>query len=406
MAAGKGSLDELRIDRSARPPTPSRLWVLFPLAAAGIAVACYVLLFARPSPVEVRTATVLESGAISDIRTVLNASGYVVARREATVSSKVTGKVVEILVEEGMGVGEGQVLARLDASNVHANLDLAEAQLESARSTLAETEVRLEEADRELERVSNLARAAVSSEAELDRARAEARSLEARLDRQHVEIEVAGRQVALWKQQLEDTIIRAPFAGVVTSKDAQPGEMISPVSAGGGFTRTGICTIVDMNSLEIEIDVNESYIHRVAEGQPVEATLDAYLEWKIPCRVIAIVPTADRQKATVKVRVGFQELDERILPQMGVKVAFHSAEMDKQAVSSTRSIPAVAVRREGDRTVVFVIRNGTAERRAVRLGSERNNAVLVLSGLAAGERVIVEPPTDLVDGARVKEVKP
>ena len=145
---------------------------------------------------------------------------------------------------------------------------------------------------------------------------------EAHLAQQKLDVVVAERNVALWQQQMDDMIIRAPFDGVVTTKDAQPGEMISPVSAGGGFTRTGIGTIVDMDSLEIEIDVNESYINRVEPGQPVEATLDAYPDWKIPCKVIAIIPTADRQKSTVKVRVGFDQLDPRILPDMSVKVAF------------------------------------------------------------------------------------
>ena len=406
MASEKGYLDDLRIDRDTRSPSRPLFWVLPPLLAAGMAITLYALFFSRPKPVEVRTAAVIESGSTSDTRTVLNASGYVVARREATVSSKVTGKVVEILVEEGMTVEEGQVLARLDASNVKANLALADAQMAAAKSALAETQVRIEEAQREWKRVTNLARAAVSSQAELDRAEAEAKSLEARLERQKVDVAVADRQVALWRQQLEDTVIRAPFAGVVTSKDAQPGEMISPVSAGGGFTRTGICTIVDMSSLEIEIDVNESYIHRVTEGQPVEATLDAYLEWKIPCEVIAIVPTADRQKATVKVRVGFNQPDSRILPQMGVKVSFRSAEGESGSTASMKSIPLSAVQREGDRDIVFVLRNGKAERRAVQLGEERNDAVTVLSGLTAGERVIVDVPNGLEDGARVKDAKP
>src|SRR5439155_12992154 len=162
----------------------------------------------------------------------------------------------------------------------------------------------------------------IATQADLDHAEASALSLKAKLEQQRADITVAERQVASWQQQLEDTIIRAPFAGIATSKNAQPGEMISPISAGGGFTRTGICTIVDMSSLEIEIDVNESYINRVQPAQPVEATLDAYPDWKIPCKVIAIIPTADRQKSTVKVRVGFDQLDPRILPEMGVKVAF------------------------------------------------------------------------------------
>ena len=303
MAPQKPTLDELRIHRQPDARAGSRLWlvvlIFVLLSLAGVAV----WLWAKPKALEVRTALAREAGGVGADRTVLNASGYVTARRAATVSSKVTGKVVEVLVEEGMKVKEGQVLARLDDSNVKASLRLTEAQLDSAKSTLEETRARLHQAELELNRFVELAKGNIASKADLDRAEAEAKALRARLEQQQTEVTVAERQVALWQQQLEDTIIRAPFAGIVRSKDAQPGEMISPVSAGGGFTRTGICSIVDMDSLEIEIDVSESYITRVEAGQPVVATLDAYPEWKIPCKVIAIIPTADRQKSTVKVRV-------------------------------------------------------------------------------------------------------
>jgi HlyD family secretion protein len=213
---------------------------------------------------------------------------------------------------------------------------------------------------------------------------------------------VAEREVSLWLQQLDDTIIRAPFAGVVTSKDAQPGEIVSPISAGGGFTRTGICTIVDMSSLEIEVDVSESYINRVQPDQPVEARLDSYPDWAIPAKVIAIIPTADRQKATVKVRVGFEKLDPRILPDMSVKVAFQSTEETKE-VQRTLSIPAAAVRRMDGREVVFVVNDGRAERRAVTVGDERGDEAIIAAGLSGGERIVVEGPENLADGARVTE---
>jgi RND family efflux transporter MFP subunit len=202
---------------------------------------------------------------------------------------------------------------------------------------------------------------------------------------------------------MEDMVIRAPFDGIVTSKDAQPGEMVSPVSAGGGFTRTGICTIVDMNSLEIEIDVNESYINRVEPGQPVEATLDAYPDWKTPCKVIAIIPTADRQKSTVKVRVGFDKLDPRILPEMAVKVAFR----DTGAAAAGRSVvvPKSVVQNQNGHDVIFVVANHRAERRAVTVGSEQKDDVVLLGGVSEGERVIVDAPPGLVDGVAVKETK-
>ncbi len=220
-----------------------------------------------------------------------------------------------------------------------------------------------------MRRLSQLAASKMVSQSELDRADADAKSSQARLERQQADVAVAEREVALWKQQLDDTIIRAPFAGIVTSKNAQPGEMISPMSA-GGFTRTGICTIVDMSSLEIEVDVNESYINRVEPGQPVEATLDAYPDWRIPAKVIAIIPTADRQKATVKVRVGFEKLDPRILPDMGVKVAFQQTPAQPRPPNRGIVVPKAAVHQRDGRDVVWVVREGRVERRAVTVGDD------------------------------------
>jgi RND family efflux transporter MFP subunit len=339
-------------------------------------------------------------------RTVLNASGYVTARRAATVSSKVTGKVIELLIEEGRQVKEGQVLARLDDTNIKASLRLAEAQLESAKASLAETRARLKEAETNLRRITELAKQNVSTPAELDHAEAEAASVKARLEQQQAEITVAERQVITWQQQLEDTVIRAPFSGMVTSKNAQPGEMISPLSAGGGFTRTGIGTVVDMESLEIEIDVNESYINRVQTGQPVEATLDAYPEWKIPCKVIAIIPTADRQKSTVKVRVGFDKLDPRILPEMSVKVAFREAGGSLPAAGRQVTIPKTAIQRQEGRDMVLVLQNHRAERRTVTVSSIGSDEAVISAGLSAGEKVIINAPSTIKDGVDVKEAKP
>ena len=402
MSLEKGALDELRIDRSAAAKNHS-------LAGLGLGARpfaggdCFRLVV-HPSQGHGGSHVDGAENPTAGQKTLLNSSGYVTARREATVSSKVTGKVIEVLIEEGMKVLAGQVLARLDDSNVKANLQLAEAQLDASRSALAETRVRLEEAQRELKRMIELVKDRISSQAELDRAEGEFYSLKARLDRQQVETTVGEKQVSLWQQQMDDTVIRAPFSGIVTSKNAQPGEMISPVSAGGGFTRTGICTIVDMDSLEIEIDVNESYINRVEAGQPVEATLDSYPDWKIPSKVIAIIPTADRQKATVKVRVAFEKLDPRILPHMGVKVAFQGGK-EFQTGQKGFMLPKAAVRRKEGRDQVLVLQNGRAERRAITLGSARNDEVVVLAGLAAGEKVIVDGPENLAEGDRVEEAK-
>ena len=407
MSSSKTNLDQLRIDRSeARNERPRRgLWVAAgALMLLAIAIGWWVT---RPSVAEVRTAAVREhrpqdgGGA-----TVLNASGYVTARRQATVSSKVTGKVTEVLIEEGMEVEEGQILARLDTTNVSAGLQLAEAQLGAARSAVRETEVRRDEAEIELRRQERLVEANVASQEVLDRARAERDALVARLDRQKEEVAVAARQLAVWRQELEDRTIRAPFDGIVVAKNAQPGEMISPISAGGGFTRTGIGTVVDMTSLEIEVDVNEAYINRVRADQPVTATLDAYPEWRIPCRVIAVIPTADRQKATVEVRIGFEELDPRILPDMGVKVEFRESEADAAAGPrpAVLLVPGDAVLAQDGKDVVMVVAGGAAERRAVSVGAQFGDDLQIVAGLAAGERVVVEGGEGLEDGARVKEI--
>ena len=402
MSPPKPTLDDLRIERSATPESAIRIWpvVVVVVFLVGAAVTTWALL--RPKAIEVRT--VLAREVVSGVQhTVLNASGYVTARRSATVSSKVTGKVTEVLIEEGVKVKEGQVLARLDDTNVKASLQLAEAQLASTRAALEETRVRIKEAELNLGRTAALAKNSVSAQADLDHAEAEAQSLKARLEQQKSDVTVAERTVATWQQQLDDTVIRAPFAGIVTSKNAQPGEMISPVSAGGGFTRTGICTIVDMESLEIEIDVNESYINRVEAGQPVEATLDAYADWKIPCKVIAIIPTADRQKSTVKVRVGFDKLDKRILPEMSVKVAFHEADGAGTGGGRTVTLPKTAVQLQDGRDVVLVVQNGRAERRAVTVNSLGADEAVISAGVAAGEKVVAEWPKGLVDGAAVRE---
>jgi RND family efflux transporter MFP subunit len=336
--------------------------------------------------------------------TVLNASGYVTARRRATVSSKVTGKVTQIFIEEGQAVKAGQVLATLDDSQARAALALAEAQLAAARKSFAEDQARLKEAELNLQRRQRLLEEGVIGRAELDSAQAEVDSLRARIAYAQEQIGVAESQVTLRRTDLADTVVRAPFSGVAISKDAQPGEMISPVSAGGGFTRTGIGTIVDMSSLEIEVDVNESFINRVRPGQKVEAVLDAYPDWRIPAKVITTVPTADRQKATVRVRIAFDDLDPRILPDMGVKVSFLREEDPEQAdaPAARYQVPKSAIRTVDGQTVLFVVREDRVERRAVRTGDENGDAVLVLSGVAPGERVVVEGPATLRDGDRVR----
>ena len=342
----------------------------------------------------------------------LTGKGYVTARRRATVSSKVTGKVIEVNVEEGMAVREGQVLARLDDSTLQAALRLYRAQLEAAKRQIPESEVRLEQARVQLQRQERLRKEGLNTPNDIDNAKAEVDSLVARIASAQETVKVAESQIAMQQTAIDDTVIRAPFSGVALSKDAQPGEMVSPVSAGGGFTRTGISTIVDMSSLEIEVDVNESYINRVSAGQPVTAVLDAYPDFEIPASVIAVVPTADRQKATVLVRIGFKKLDPRILPDMGVGVTFlreadaSAAAASQSAAQSVTLVPQGAVKTDSGTTFVFLVNGQTVERRAVKIGGTDGDRVEVLAGLKGGDRVVIAPPPDLAAGTDHREVRP
>jgi RND family efflux transporter MFP subunit len=409
-------LAALKLDRTSRGDSPRRTgrWVallLLVLAAGG-----GWWYWRQPRVVTVKTAVVVArapGGQGSADEAVLNASGYVTARRRATVSSRITGKVVSVYVEEGMAVKEGQVLARLDDSTTRAMLQLAEAQLASARTQLVETEVRIREAEVALGRQQRLVKEGIVPEADIDTATALVDALRARLQAARQDVNVAEQQVALRQTDMADTIIRAPFSGMAVSKDAQPGEMISPVSAGGGFTRTGICTIVDMTSLEIEVDVNESYITRVSDGQPVRAVLDAYPDWSIPAHVITTVPTADRQKATVLVRIGFDALDPRLLPDMGVKVTFlkaaptgATADASREDATPTLWVPTSAIRREGDAPYVLVATGGRATRRTVTVGRVSGADTQITAGVAAGDRVIVDAPATLADGTSIEETRP
>jgi RND family efflux transporter MFP subunit len=402
VAELKDDLAALRLERE--PDTAGNRrwigWLVLAILLMSTSVGVWWWL-SRERPIEVEIATVSSRQAGAQAA-VLNATGYVTARRRATVSSKITGKVVQVNIEEGMAVREGQILARLDDETQRASVALAEAQAEAARRNVNESEVRLNEARINLARLTKLVGVGYSTAAEVDAARAAADSLEARIRAAREQVRVVERQIALERTNLDSTIIRAPFAGVVISKDAQPGEMVSPVSAGGGFTRTGIGTIVDMASLEIEVDVNESYINRVKPEQAVTAVLDAYPEWQIPARVITTIPSADRQKATVLVRIGFMQLDPRILPDMGVKVTFLRDNED--AVPAARPVtlvPKAAVKTDGKQSYVFVVVDDRVDRRAITTGGADGDRVEVIAGLSAGERVVVSPPAELSTGALV-----
>lgn len=406
MSNLKDDLASLRIDQKARAGTGRRgVWITVVLVVAVIAVAGWVWA-TRVEAIPVKaSAVVAQTGGGAAAGAVLNASGYVTARRRATVSSKVTGKVLEVFVEEGNLVHKGQILAKLDDAQMRASLAVGEAQLETSRRGAAEDEARLREAELTLARREQLVKEQVISKSELDAARAEVESLKARIAVAEQQVRVSESLVNQRKTDLVDMDVRAPFDGVAISKDAQPGEMISPVSAGGGFTRSGIATIVDMSSLEIEVDVSESYIGRVRSGQPIEAVLDAYPDWRIPAHVITTVPTADRQKATVRVRIGFDGLDPRILPDMGVKVSFLADERPADSAARPRTkllVPSTAVRTADGRSVVFVLRDDHVERRAISVGAAVGDQVEVLSGVSAGERIVAEGPPTLKDGDKVK----
>ncbi len=399
-------LSQLRINRDQQPAADSKthLWV-----GGGVVLLLLTLgisYFNDPAPVKVQVEMARMAVPDSSSATVLDATGYVVARRISTVSSKVTGRVAEIFIEEGQQVEKDQVVARLDDSNTAKAVELSKAELRSAKTLVTETQARLTEAKLTLERTTELARTQLVSAAALDKARADFESLRAQLAARNAEVDVSQKRLALQQQNLEDLTLRAPFAGVVISKDSQPGEMISPMSAGGGFTRTGICTLVDMASLEIEVDVNESYIQRVRNEQFVQAVLEAYPEWKIPAKVIAIIPAADRQKATVKVRIGFQISDPRILPDMGVKVAFLNAEPvvveEKPKEPLGVRVPISAVRNEGEDKFIFVVKDGVAELRKVTLNASYGTDIYIGSGLRPGEDFVVEITPELKDGARVE----
>ena len=409
MPLDSDSLGSLRIDRSApaeRSGLGKRLLYIGGVVVLVAAIAAGLWFWLGAKTTEVTTVTAeADSSGPSLGNSVLNASGYVVARRMATVSAKVTGKVQEILVEEGMSVKKDQVLARLDPVNIQTVLTMSERELDAARRNLAEIEVRLADAQRMLARNEELVKQKLVSESALDTSRADVNALAARLEASRAQVKVSESQVAMRKIDYNDLEVRAPFAGVVISKDAQPGEIISPMSAGGGFTRTGIATIVDMDSREVEVDVNEAYINRVKANQHVEATLDAYPDATLPAHVIGIVPTADRTKATVRVRIGFDKLEPQILPEMGIKVRF----LDDQPVAASAPksgphirVPTVAVQHVGNEAVVWVVSDGRVERRAVTLGPESEGSIEVLAGVNSGDELVSPVVAGLEDGSKVK----
>jgi HlyD family secretion protein len=410
-------LEQLRIDPVHRDEqtTSSRTWwivagVVVALALVGAAVAYFVL---RGPRFEVEVATAAPPAAAAGPTAILQATGYVTARRQATVSAQITGALTQVLIEEGERVSAGQVLAKLDDTAQRAALAQSVAQVEAAKAILIQVQAQLDQSRRDLKRNQDLIDRHLVSQQALETADTQVRTTEAQVASQvrQVELAQAGQRGA--QVQLDYTTVRAPFSGVITAKAAQAGEIVSPISAGGGFTRTGVGTIVDMDSLEVEVDVNEAYINRVRANQPAEAVLDAYPDWTIPAHVIAIVPTADRSKATVKVRIAIDQKDPRILPDMGVRVSFleeaakGGPEAGSQAAATLRGllVPAGAIVERDGRSIVFTIEGDHAHATPVTPGQTYGDLRQV-EGLTTGARLVRAPPAELQDGARIVVNKP
>ena len=408
----KGSLlRQLRIDPSQRDAAPAgagRPWAL----RVSVAVLVLVLLASalaywkwHAQRYTVEVATAVAPSAAQGPAAILQASGYVTARREATVSAQITGTIKEVLIEEGEHVKMGQVLARLDDSAYQAGVAQARAQLLAAQALETQYTTQLAQARRDTQRNQDLIDRNLVSRQSLEATQTQQDTLAAQLQVQRRQIELAQATLRGAEVQLAYCTVRAPFAGVIVAKAAQSGEIISPISAGGGFTRTGVGTIVDMDSLEIEVDVNEAYINRVAAEQPAQALLDAYPEWNIPAHVVAIIPTADRNKATVKVRVALDQKDPRILPDMGVRVSFlerDAADKSAPPVIEGVLVPGTALVSGGETggSVVYVIDGDLVRARSVKAGQVYGD-LRVVTGLAPGVRVVRAPPTGIRDGARV-----
>lgn len=408
MSSNADLLKSLKIDRNAAPPPAPRtgLWIGLAVAGAVLLAAGGWFAFGRGKDLEVRTADVVAIGNGNASASVLDATGYVVARRMATVSAKVTGRVRDVRIEEGQRVEEGQVLATLDPVDADAQRALAASQVNAAQSQIGSVQAQLKEAEANAARLGALVGQKLISRAQYEQSVAARDALRAQLATAQRNAQVARDGLRIADNGVDNTVVRAPFAGVVIAKSAQPGEIVSPLSAGGGFTRTGIGTIVDMQSLEVEVEVGEAFIGRVKPGMPTETILNAYQDWKIPGKVIAIIPTADRGKATVKVRVGLDAKgDPRIVPDMGARVGFLEDAKPAQAAKPGVLAPAASIVQRDGKDVAFVVVDGKAMQRTLALGRTLGEDREVLQGLAGGDAVVLDPPEQLVDGVRVQPAR-
>jgi RND family efflux transporter MFP subunit len=397
----KPDLGALRIDahkRGSRGAGKRIAVILFILVAALVIAGGVYAYMHQPPSVQISTVDVPNKGP----EALLNASGYVTPQRRATVAAKITGRVTGVFFTEGMHVHQGFVLATLDDSDAQKALASAKADRNATQASILDLQVQLKNAQIELHRIQELRAAGIQTQEALDNATMAVNSLTAKIDYTQQQVVAADARITVAQQSVDNCIITAPFDGIIVSKDAQVGEMVSPISAGGGFTRTGIATIVDMASNEIEVDVNENYIARVKPGQEVTAVLDAYPDWRIPCHLRTIIPTADRQKATVKVRIAFNKLDPRILPDMGVKVTFLGEEV-KQGNEATSGVivPKNAVHEDSGQQIVFLLKGDHVERHAVKVGTTNDTQTQILAGLTPGDIVVVGGPINLKDGEAV-----
>lgn len=400
----KLDLGSLKIEDRHRPQGKAgkRLGMFAAVLGGLVLLAGLLAAFKSRKPiVEVATARLANDARAEAL---LNASGYVTPRRRSSVAAKVTGQIKEIYAEEGLRVRAGQVLALLDCSQPEAALVSAKTDRDATAAALADYQVQLSYAERELVRAEGLRSANVYSQEALDNARTNRDSLRSKIELTKEQTRAAEAKIDVAQQDVANCTVRSPYDGIVVSKDAQRGEIVSPVSAGGGFTRTGIATVVDMKSIETEVDVNEAYIARVTPGQKVIATLDAYPDWQIPSTVRTVIPTADRQKATVKVRISFDQLDPRILPDMGVKVAFLGDQpaSSKGKTEARALIPKSSVRTEGGKPLVYLVREGKLERQAVSLGQDHGSDVEVMAGVSPGDMLVVKGSETLHDGQAVE----
>jgi RND family efflux transporter MFP subunit len=409
-------LGQLRIDRDAPPPAVKRafrraLW----LAGATLVLGVAIVLWLRGGsavPVQVVTVGAREAvggggGDAGGAGVGVVANGYVVARTKAAVSAKIPGRLASLGVSEGSFARKGDVIARLDNADYTAAVGQAEAQVATARATLIELTADRDQLQREFARVRDLhtQNPNLVSQQEVEAADSRARQGDARVQAQQARVEAAAAALRLAQANFENTVIRAPFTGTVLRKEAEVGEVVAP-SVGGGLTRGAVVTMADLSTLEVEVDVNEAYIARVGSAQPARITLDAYPDTTFRGRVRQVVPTADRQRATVQVKVAILEHDPRILPEMGAKVEFLEEAALRAAAGPVAprrlTVPAAAIRSENGRAVAWLVREGRLERREVDAGPVSGSLREIRSGLSGGEVLLVGGVENPRAGQRVR----